>query len=842
MSGHRSPTLGTGALLLAVLCAVTATAQEQDVLGIYFDPDGTVNEVAVPQGTTVPAYLCLLNASAGSGVAGWECAITYTEGFVVLYWDIQGGGINIGTLPDFFVGLPVPLPWSPSIVLMQMTVWTPIEGLCEFYLHPTSLPSLPGSMVYAPGNDIGNLIPLNWPTGGEEFPVAMLTSTFIPPACSVEPTLLEFGEVVLGETAVGSFTIINTGGGILSGDVPSYCNGFQAVSGDGPFELGHQQSRQVTVHFTPLAPGEFSCTFDLGTELCEPVVCTGVGVPPPPPICYVDPSELDFGAIHPGELEYRAFTIRNLGGQPFSGEVPATCPPYFEVSMGAGSYTLEPGELQSVTVRFAPQEVGDFSCTLDLGSELCEPVLLFGSAVPEPPQCTICPATLDFGEVLVGDYLELLFTITNTGGDILTGEVADGCGPFQVTEGAGPFALPADAALDVRVRFEPPAVGPYSCYLTIAGSCVDVLCEGSGIAEPPSCTVNPDHLNFCGTHPGLTDEQSFFIHNTGTSPFSGVVAESCTAFDLASGGGAFTLAPGEQWEVVVSFSPPGQGLYSCTITTGLPECGVVSCLGLGSLLPLLSDAVSVVIDEADAMSHPTLPVGEPLSAHLVLNYPSDRSGIAWWECRLAWNGPLTVLSWDVQGRGVNHLDPPAFAVQLTRPLPWQETLVLADFVVYLTAPDPCELYVLPVTDPLIPDRTVWRPAGDSTLLIPMNWLSGGLDQPVMIINPEIAAGVADGDIPPAAATAVLYPVYPNPFNPLTNIRFELRQAGWVRLIIYDVAGRRVRLLADEILPAAVHERLWNGLDDSGRPVPSGAYYAHLEASGGSAMQKMLLLK
>lgn len=833
---------GIGLILSVLVWALPAAAQDFDIIGIYFDEDGTINEVTVPQGTTVPAYLCIINASHSSGVHGWECAITYSEGFQVLYWDIQGDGINVGDPPEFIVGLPYPLPWQPAINLMVMQVWAPSEGLCEFFLHPVSAPSLPGVMVYAPGGDIGDLTPLNWPTGGEEFPVATITSTYIPSECNVEPTLLEFGEVTLGEAATGSFTITNTGGDVLAGSVPEYCDGFQAVSGAGPFELQHMQSRQVTVQFTPLSPGEYSCTFDLGTELCTPVVCTGVGVPPPPPICHVDPAELDFGATHPGGIEYRAFTIRNLGGQPFSGEVPETCPPYFSVAVGAGSYTLGPGEAHSVTVRFAPQEEGDFSCSLDLGSELCEPVLLYGGAVPEPPVCTICPTSLDFAEVLVGDYTELTFMITNTGGGVLTGEVSNGCGPFEVTEGAGPFELTSEVSLTVRVRFTPVVVGPVSCYLEISGICQDIHCAGEGIAVPPDCLVNPDHLVFCGTRPGLDAQQSFFIHNSGSSPFSSNVTENCNAFNLFSGGGPFTLDPGEQWEVVVQFIPPDQGLYTCTINTGLPECGLVTCDGLGSLLPLVSDAVSVTVDEMDAMNHGVLPVGEPLSGHLLLNHPSDRSGVAWWECRLDWAGPLAVLDWSVRGGGLNLLDPPSFAVELRRPLPWQQTLVLADFTLFLAGPEPCALFVLPIDATLIPERTVWRPADDSTLLIPMNWLNGGLEEPVMVINPASTVDVAEDDRPPAAAAAVLYPVYPNPFNPLTTLRFELRQAGPVRLTVYDVAGCRVRLLVDEQLPAAVHERQWDGEDDTGRPVPSGAYYAQLIAGGVSVMQKMLLLK
>ena len=84
--------------------------------------------------------------------------------------------------------------------------------------------------------------------------------------------------------------------------------------------------------------------------------------------------------------------------------------------------------------------------------------------------------------------------------------------------------------------------------------------------------------------------------------------------------------------------------------------------------------------------------------------------------------------------------------------------------------------------------------------------------------------------------------YPNPFNPVTTIVFDLPRPGAVTLRIYDLNGRLIRTLVDGELPAATHQRQWDGTNDQGRPVPSGMYYCGLESPSSLAMRKMTLLK
>lgn len=79
--------------------------------------------------------------------------------------------------------------------------------------------------------------------------------------------------------------------------------------------------------------------------------------------------------------------------------------------------------------------------------------------------------------------------------------------------------------------------------------------------------------------------------------------------------------------------------------------------------------------------------------------------------------------------------------------------------------------------------------------------------------------------------------FPNPFNPVTEISFTVSRTQRVKLPVYDVAGRQVRLLADEVFAAGEHR-----LNFDGRELPTGIYFARLQAKGAVKTQKLLLLK
>jgi hypothetical protein len=88
----------------------------------------------------------------------------------------------------------------------------------------------------------------------------------------------------------------------------------------------------------------------------------------------------------------------------------------------------------------------------------------------------------------------------------------------------------------------------------------------------------------------------------------------------------------------------------------------------------------------------------------------------------------------------------------------------------------------------------------------------------------------------------LYPNYPNPFNPATQIAFDLASEVNVQLVIYNLMGQQVRTLVHQPMAAGAYRVTWNGLDDHNRPAGSGLYLYRLVAGNFTDTRKMILTR
>ena len=89
---------------------------------------------------------------------------------------------------------------------------------------------------------------------------------------------------------------------------------------------------------------------------------------------------------------------------------------------------------------------------------------------------------------------------------------------------------------------------------------------------------------------------------------------------------------------------------------------------------------------------------------------------------------------------------------------------------------------------------------------------------------------------------MLHKIYPNPFNPKTNIKFDLPEKGFVSIKVHDLLGRTIKLIDQSSMDPGSYSYSWDGKDNLFRAVSSGIYFVQFQAADESRIQKILLLK
>ena len=84
--------------------------------------------------------------------------------------------------------------------------------------------------------------------------------------------------------------------------------------------------------------------------------------------------------------------------------------------------------------------------------------------------------------------------------------------------------------------------------------------------------------------------------------------------------------------------------------------------------------------------------------------------------------------------------------------------------------------------------------------------------------------------------------YPNPFNPVTKLRYTIPKNGLVSIIIYDMLGRQVKTLVNQTQNAGYASVIWDATNDYGKPVSAGIYLYQIQTGEYIQTKKMVLLK
>ena len=85
-------------------------------------------------------------------------------------------------------------------------------------------------------------------------------------------------------------------------------------------------------------------------------------------------------------------------------------------------------------------------------------------------------------------------------------------------------------------------------------------------------------------------------------------------------------------------------------------------------------------------------------------------------------------------------------------------------------------------------------------------------------------------------------IYPNPFNPEATIQFSMGEASFISIVVYDMKGRLVNTLANEVFPTGIHSIKWNGLMANNENIPNGIYFINFQLSDRNFTRKISYIK
>jgi uncharacterized protein YjdB len=402
-----------------------------------------------------------------------------------------------------------------------------------------------------------------------------------PPPLSVSPLTLDFGDVLVQADSILDITLKNNGAAPVSVDsIARGAGGSAAYSivsaPQTPAILAPGGQAIVTVRYAPAMIGlDAGSVVILSAGGGATVTLKGRGVAA---LLSVAPSTLDFGSVLVGNDALLDVTVKNDGNIDLEvasiAPAPQTSADFSIQAAPSTPFTLHPGQMETITVRYAPAQSGPDAGGIEiLTSGGPASVTLKGGGIA--PALDVNPISLDFGNVLVSGSQGRSFAVNNTGSAPLevtgvafqVGSSADfSIAPLPPT----PFTIAPGDAQSVDITYMPSGVGPDAGHVEIHTNAGDDVVDLTGAGVAPAIDVSPQSLDFMNVLVGQSATLPVEILNVGTADLT----VSSIAFE--AGGSAdirlqapptlpATIGPGTSVIVDVVYVPGQVGPAAATL-------------------------------------------------------------------------------------------------------------------------------------------------------------------------------------------------------------------------------------------------------------------------------------
>ncbi|UCE17403.1 MAG: choice-of-anchor D domain-containing protein [Gemmatimonadota bacterium] len=421
-------------------------------------------------------------------------------------------------------------------------------------------------------------------------------------------TVLDFGGVILGNTADRTLTVCNVGSDpLVLFSMDADLGVFGIALPTFPDTIPATGCVEVTVTFTPDSPepvlGHLTISSNDPDEGVLSVTLTGRGISEGVGDIQLSALQHDYRFVMLESSADWVLDIENMGSTTLTIQSITSDNSDFVITTPASFPQLvSPGHHLIVVVTFTPSSLGAITGMLSVQSndpdESLIEVALSGRGVIAPlPDIEVSESTYDFGEVIVGTTTEWSMLIYNRGSDsLIVYSATPGHSDFNVLSPIFPQKIAPDDSLTVTVAFTPSSAGVVIGNLVIVNDDPDedewtlsVAVRGTGILVPDISLSKIRH-DFGDVSIGHFGDWELLIYNFGSVNLS--------VDDVSSNHGDFTVTfptfpqeipPGEHLHVVVTFVPTSEGLITGTLTVHNDDPDesllTVTLLGTGIVVP-----------------------------------------------------------------------------------------------------------------------------------------------------------------------------------------------------------------------------------------------------------------
>ena len=546
-----------------------------DISSIYIDPhDTTGNTVYVTvEGADAQKLMIRILYGSTDGGAHWQdltANLPETPANSVVVDPQSAGTVYVATDEGVYFTTQV-----SNCPVASSTCWS---------VYGSGLPAAP--VVALSASPAGAASPVlvagTYGRGIWQLPLAsvgMNTTT-----ATASPNSLTFTAQQSSLSAAQTVTITNTGNVALTVTAIALPGAFSETDNCVNTSVAAGASCAVQVVFAPTTLGSQQGLMTISANVSGGQLTTVAlsGTATAPGVVTLSPASLSFGQVQVGQASaLLEITVNNSNTSATPITSLTVSGPFSIATDSCGTTSLAAQTSCQMQLEFSPTQAGAAAGTLTLVYSGGTQTIALSGTGQSPATDSLSPASLSFASTAVGALSSAqTVTLTNSGGELLTGIAVTASGPFQSSSTCG-TQLTGPASCTISVVFAPGQQGSLTGTLSVADALrtQTVALSGTGVA-PPALSVSPSSLSFSAQQTGVASApQTITVTNVGGLAMANVgfqtTGAAAASYAVSSTNCGAALNSGSSCAAQIVFTPPATGAITAALTVSSSTPGVV---------------------------------------------------------------------------------------------------------------------------------------------------------------------------------------------------------------------------------------------------------------------------